>query len=70
MIMASAAGVSMLNQKVGKYVTPIIQLREISCKDQPLAIYQNKSGIARNITADIVNILLRDLVLEYKQQHY
>ena len=41
-----------------------IQLRGIKCKDQPLAIYQNKSGMARNITADVVNNLLRDLAIK------
>ena len=41
-----------------------IQLRGIECKDQPLAIYQNKSGMARNITADRVNTLLRELAVE------
>ena len=41
-----------------------VQLRGIKCKDQPLANYQNKSGIARNITADVVNILLRELTVK------
>ena len=67
MIMVSAAGVpEMTNQHIyaQSLLRRFIQLRGISCKDQPLAIYQNKSGIARNITADIVNILLCELAVE------
>ena len=59
---------------IKKYLCPIrkwvrillrfIQLRGIKCKDQPLSIYQNKSGMTRNITADLVNTLLRDLAIK------
>ena len=41
-----------------------VQLRGIKCKDQPIAIYQNRSEMARNITADVVNILLYELALK------
>ena len=40
-----------------------IQLRGSSCRDQPIAIYHNKAGDTRLITADIVNTLLRDLAV-------
>ena len=31
---------------------------------RPAAIYQNKSGMTRNITVDVVNTLLRDLAIK------
>ena len=49
---------------MGKILCRFIQLRGISCRDQPLAIYHNKAGATRLITADIVNILLGELVVE------
>ena len=41
-----------------------IQLQGSSCRDQPLSIYHNKKGLTRNITADVVNKLLRELAVD------
>ena len=41
-----------------------IQLRGSSCRDQLLSIYHNKKGLTRNVTADVVNKLLRKLAVD------
>ena len=41
-----------------------IRLRGPNIQNEPLAVYRNKKGQVRNITADIVNSLMRSLAVE------
>ena len=45
-------------------VQRFIRLRGSKIRDQPLAVYRNKKGQARNIIVDIVNTLMRSLAVE------
>ena len=42
-----------------------LRLRGVKYRDQPLAVYRNKSGQVRNITADTVTALMRALAVEH-----